>query len=557
MLFGFHLYDILVITGYFVLITIWGLWIARTIKTSDGYFRGERKFKWWIMIGQAFGTGTHAENFVAQTGATFQLGFSTIWYQWKNMLITPFYWLLAPWYRRSERTTIGEMVEDRYGPQLGAIYTVFAIAYFVFNQGVMLQGAAKVISVASGQQVSSTGIIIAMSLVFMVYSYFGGLVTSAYLNFVQALMIIVLSLMLIPSGLIEVGGYAGMRQSVPPDFFRLFSPESGMGVFMILMLAVNGIVGITAQPHILSMCATGNTERAGRIGQTYGAFVKRLCTVGWALTGVIVAALVVQRGVSFADPEMAFGYATRELLLPGLTGLMIASILAANMSSCSNFMVNAGALFTRNFYQLYIKPDADEKSVLRMGRYSGFLLTVLGVMFALTVKNVLHAFLFTETISAFMGIMIFGGLLWKRANRYGALAAVISSFSIYYILNYINTGSLRLVYKWTPEPFGWAMLAGFGLLVVVSLLTRPEDRQRIDMIFDNMNRLSDTETGGREKPLAKDYGQDLILLDLPGWFTKERWRGFLKRYREDILGFFLAWGMVGILVLLAWGILQL
>ncbi|MBN2412833.1 sodium:solute symporter family protein [candidate division KSB1 bacterium] len=557
MLFGFHLYDMLVIIGYFVMITIWGLWIARTIKTSDGYFRGERKFKWWIMMGQAFGTGTHAENFVAQTGATFQLGFSTIWYQWKNMLITPFYWLLAPWYRRSERTTIGEMVEDRYGPQLGAIYTVFAIAYFVFNQGVMLQGAAKVISVASGQQVSSTGIIIAMSLVFMLYSFFGGLVTSAYLNFVQALMIIVLSLMLIPSGLIEVGGYAGMRQSVPPDFFKLFSPESGMGVFMILMLAVNGIVGITAQPHILSMCATGNTERAGRIGQTYGAFVKRLCTIGWALTGVIVAALVVQRGVSFADPEMAFGYATRELLLPGLTGLMIASILAANMSSCSTFMVNAGALFTRNFYQLYIKPDADEKSVLRMGRYSGFLLTVLGVMFALTVKNVLHAFLFTETIAAFMGIMIFGGLLWKRANRYGALAAVISSFSIYYILNYINTGSLQLVYKWTPEPFGWAMLAGFSLLVVISLLTRPEDRQRIDMIFDNMNRLSDTETDGREKPLAKDYGQDLILLDLPGWFTRERWRDFFKRYREDITGFLLAWGMVGVLVLLAWGILQL
>ncbi|HPG38876.1 MAG TPA: sodium:solute symporter family protein [bacterium] len=556
MLFGFNIWDMLVIIAYFLFITIWGLWIARSIKTSDSYFRGERKFKWWIMMGQAFGTGTHAENFVAQTGATYQLGFSTIWYQWKNMLITPFYWLIAPWYRRSERTTIGEMVEDRYSPQLGVIYTVFAIAYFIFNQGVMLQGAAKVISIVCGHQVSSTGIIIAMSAAFIIYSFFGGLVTSAYLNFLQALMIIVLSMMLIPSGLIQVGGFHGMRESLSPDFFRLFSEQSGMGLFMILMLAVNGIVGITAQPHILSMCATGNTERAGRVGQTYGAFVKRLCTIGWALTGIIVAAMLIQRGETLPDPEMAFGYATRELLAPGLVGLMIASILAANMSSCSTFMVNAGALFTRNLYELYIKKNASEKDILRMGRLSGFVLAILGVLFALTVKNVLHAFLFTETIAAFMGIMIFGGILWKRANRYGALAAVISSFGLYYLLNYLQSGQLMLVYKWTPAPFGWAMLAGFTTLIIVSLLTKAEDPQRIDRFFDNMNRLSDTGVAIKEKPLAKDHGKDLILLDVTGWFSKKRWQGFRKRYREDIVGFFLAWGMVGLLVLLAWGIMQ-
>ena len=73
------------------------------------------------MIGQAFGVGTHAEMPVAQTGATFSSGFATIWYQWKNMLITPFYWLIAPFYRRSERTTVGEIVEDRYGSKMGMV----------------------------------------------------------------------------------------------------------------------------------------------------------------------------------------------------------------------------------------------------------------------------------------------------------------------------------------------------------------------------------------------------------------------------------------------------
>jgi hypothetical protein len=88
--------DWVVLAGYFVGITGFGLWVSRRISSSGGYFLGDRRLPWWVMMGQAFGTGTHAENPVAQAGATFHKGFATIWYQWKNMLITPFYWLMAP-----------------------------------------------------------------------------------------------------------------------------------------------------------------------------------------------------------------------------------------------------------------------------------------------------------------------------------------------------------------------------------------------------------------------------------------------------------------------------
>lgn len=510
------------------------------------------------MMGQAFGAGTHAENFVAQTGASYHLGFASIWYQWKNMVITPFYWLIAPWYRRSERTTVGEIVEDRYGKKMALIYSVFAILFFIFAQGAMLKGAAKVITVATGDLISTDGVVIAMTAAFIIYSFFGGMVASAYANFIQALMIIVLSVMLIPMGLETVGGFSGMRESLPENFFHLFSAETGIGAFTILMLALNGIVGITAQPHMVSMCATGNTERAGRIGQTYGSFIKRTVTIGWALTGLIVAALVIQSGQSLPDPEMAFGYATRILLSPGLTGLMVASILAANMSSASNFMVNTGALFTQNFYKEFITPKASDKQLLWTGRISSVVLTLLGVLFALYVTNVLQAFLFIETIAAFMGIMVFGGILWKRANRYGAIAGVSAAFIVYYLLNYQNTGMWEIVYHWEADTFGWAMLVGFSLLILVSLMTKPEDKSQIDRFFDNMLRLSDDDKKkDGVKPLAADLGHDLLLLDLPSWFTAERWKGFLRRYREDWTGFLYAWLFVGGLILLAWAIMQI
>jgi Na+/proline symporter len=551
--------DYVVLFGYFISITAFGLWMARKTRTSDAYFRGERKFKWYIMIGQAFGVGTHAEMPVAQTGATFSQGFATIWYQWKNMLITPFYWLIAPFYRRSERTTIGEIIEDRYGSKMGLIYSIFAVSYFVFNMGVMLQGAAKVISVASGNLISPDMVVFTMTIAFIIYSYAGGLIAAAYTDFIQSFLIITLSILLIPLGLTQIGGFSGMRAVLPDHFFDLFNAASGIDAFTIAMLAINGIVGITAQPHMISMCATGDTERAGRIGQTFGSMVKRLVTIGWALTGLVVAALVIKKGVTLPDPEMAFGYACSVLLVPGLVGLMLAAIVAANMSACSNFMVNTGALFTQNFYKKYINPAAEDRMLMMMGKYSGLGLAVLAVFFAMSIKNVLHAFLFTETLAAFMGIIFLGGIIWKRANRYGAIASIAASLLTYFIFNYFATGQLMLVYKWKPAPFGLAMLSGFFVFWLVSILTKPEKEEKIEAFFDNMRRKSDAKKMGSDgkKPLASETGDDLLLLDLPGWLRRKRWTNFFTRYREDIFGFLLSWLVVGALILFAWGILQL
>ncbi|MBX2815099.1 MAG: sodium:solute symporter family protein [Saprospiraceae bacterium] len=549
--------DFAVILVYFVGIAAYGIWVSRNMKGSEGYFLGNRKFRWWTMMGQAFGTGTHAEMPVAQTGACFQLGFATIWYQWKNMLITPFYWLIAPWYRRSNAVTTGEMLSNRYGRSMGLFYSIFAILFLVFTMGTMLQGAAKVISIASGGEITSNTVVIAMTLAFMVYSFIGGLTAAAHTELIQGLLIVVLSFMLIPLGLRDVGGFSEMRSHLPTEFFGLYSEASGLGAFTIAMLAINGIVGITAQPHMMSVMSTGNTELACRIGQTYGTFVKRFITIGWAFTGLIVATMVIQRGAVLEDPEFAFGYAARELLAPGLVGLLVACILAANMSTCSNFMVGSGALFTRDIYKPYVNAQITDAQELRLGRMSGLILTSISVLFALVVGNVLSAFLFVETIAAFMGIAIFGGVIWKRANRYGAIAAVVVAFVAYYIINFSDTGTLQLIYTWQPAPFGKAILAGFSTLVIVSLLTKPEPAETAGDFFDKMNHLAPDDRPKGQNPTAKEMGRDLILLDVGTWFKRERWVGFKKRYREDLGGFLLAWLMVGFLIFVAWLLMQI
>jgi hypothetical protein len=116
-----------------------------------------------------------------------------------------------------------------------------------------------------------------------------------------------------------------------------------------------------------------------------------------------------------------------------------------------------------------------------------------------------------------------------------------------------------LVYKWLPGPFGFAMLLSFSTLVIVSLLTKPEDSVRLETFFDRMRRSTDRRNlpNGEPKPLAADRGQELLLLDVGAWFTAARWHGFFRRYREDLFGFLLAWAAVGLLILSAWLLMQI
>ncbi len=546
--------DWAVIIGYFLMIVAVGLWAGRKVKNTEDYFLGDRGFSVWLVIGQAFGVGTHAEMPVSLAGKVYQSGYAGIWYQWKNLFITPFYWLLAPLFRRFHRTTTGEVYEDRYGPWMGMVYTLFALSYFIFNMGAMLKGAGKLVSVAAGGTITPNTVVLAMTVTFLIYSFVGGLISAAYTDFVQSFFIIALSFLLIPLGLARVGGFTGVRETLSPEMLSMVTPGD-VGVFTILMLTINGLIGIVAQPHILASVGTGHDEYSCRMGMAAGNFVKRFCTIGWALAGLVVAVMIAQSGAApLADPEDAFGYATRELLFPGGVGLMIASVLAANMSTGSAFTVDGGALFTQNLYRRFLVADKSDSHYLLAGRIAGVAMTTLGVVFGLFVDSVLQAFLFTETIAAFMGISMFGAISWRRSNRWGAVASLVTSSLVFFWLTWQDYGQLL---QWEAVNFAIAMAAGFVALALVSLVTPPESAQRLDPFYERLTRQTETDkTTGEERAVSKP-GNDLLFVHLFDLGLNKGLGAFYRRFRVDINGLILAFGVVVVLIALAKGILYL
>jgi len=546
--------DWAILIVYFVAITAIGLIVGARVRRSGDFFLGGRRFGPWLMVGQSFGVGTHAEMPVALAGAVYSVGASAIWFQWKNLFITPFYWLMAPVFRRIRRTTMAEFVGDRYGSWMGAIYIVFALCFFIINTGSMLKGAGKVISQAVGGM-GANEIVVAMTVMFILYSFVGGLVAAAWTDLFQGFLIIVLSFMLVPLGWSVVGGLDGMKASLEPFRFSLATP-SGIGPWTIAMLTVNGLVGIMAQPHMLATVGTGRDERTCRLGMFYGNFVKRVCTVGWALVGLIVAAMIAQGhdGAALSDPENAFGFACRHLLFPGALGLLIASILAANMSTCSAFLVDSGALFTEGLYRRQLVPDRTDRHYLWVGRISGFVITMMGVLYALfLIQSVLYTFLLTETLATFVGISILGGILWRRANRWGALASLVTALATNFLL-YYRTGQ-RLDH-WDSNVFLTALLAGIAALVVISLLTPPEPATAIESFYTRLQTSSDGDARepdparGMSAPAAEGAPAEprpLLLVSLLHLRRAAAGRGW-RVFREDLVGFALGWVLVVILV---------
>ncbi len=540
--------DYAVIAAYFVFIAGVGIYAGLRIRDTDHYFLGKRRFGRWLMIGQSFGVGTHAEMPVSLAGAVYTIGASGIWYQWKNLFATPFFWLMAPVFRRFRRTTMAEVMEDRYGPWMGAVYILFALSFFTLASASMLKGAAKVINQASGGAIGTDNIILGMTVAFLVYSFIGGLVAAAWTDFFQGFLIVALSFMLVPLGFIAIGGVPGLQQSIASFKLSLAAPE-GLGLAVIVALTVNGLVGIMPQPHMIASVGTGKTERSCREGMFYGMIVKRVCTIGWALVGLIVAAMIVQGTfgtTSLADPEDAFGFACRHLLFPGGIGLLIASILAANMSTCSAFMVDSAALFTQGFYRKYVAPSRADSHYLLVGRLSGVAIALAGVAYAyLFIERVLHAFLLTETLATYMGICVLGGVMWRRANRWGALASLAVALAVNFSLYWLEGKRLD---AWDAGVFSIALASGVLALIVVSLVTRPEPADRMEQFFGNLHTPVDppSESGG-----------ELLLVNALSPRRSAGGKGILRAYRMDLRGFATGWvisfGLVAVFwLLLVW-----
>ena len=466
--------DYVVLVGYFAAMIFIGLLCARKIKKQEDYFMGGRGFGKLLQTFAAFGAGTGAQDPINVGGRTWTSGLSGIWSALLWLFVTPFYWIFAVWYRRMRHITLGDWFVERYESRgMGVAYTAFGFVFYIFYLSTMFSAISKVAEPLLGDQTVQTIIgwfgssdpdhlkfvlVPVIALVVIAYGVVGGLAAAYWTDLIQGLCIIVLSLILIPYGLwglvekfgnpevmTTVDGFTILHERLTPENFQLFGgPRAGeFPPLFIVSLTLLGLVGIVVQPHFIATGGgTAKNENSARIGLVTGNFLKRLCTIGWALTALIVLALLADSVEIARDPDRAWGVASREILSQvtvggtylGLVGLMLACLLAALMSSADCYMLVTSALLVNNIYAPYVNPNASEQTYIKAGRIAGLLIIVGAATVSLIYYNVYKQFQLALEIAIVFAAPFWIGMFWRRATRLAAGLTIAFSLTLFFVV---------------------------------------------------------------------------------------------------------------------------
>ena len=573
-------YVIWIVLGvYFVGMLVLGWWSKRGIHDREGFLLGNRRFGTAMMVMHAFGAGTHPGDVAGVTSKTVERGASGIWVSWMWMFGTPFYWIIAPIIRRMRCLTVADYFEERFGPAASVLYVLVAglggilacasvlLATTRTVQGMMGKAAvvqtvhaapapastaAAAASAPSGEAVAESrawaargvgtraeadawffGILLVTAAVFVVYSYWGGIVAAIRTDMIQGLMIIALSFIAIPVAMDLVGGWSAAKATLAEasargaDSLSLFDPKY-FSLLAVLVLCVNAPFSMVAQPHLVSVTSAGRTEWEGRVGFTYGNVIKRVCTMGWCFLALCWLAFLVRKGAS-VHADAAFGDSVRFLLPPILQGVMLACVLAAAMSSGDALQVTIAGLFSQNIYRRHIRPGAAESHYVQVTRIAGVVGIAASLAFAVAMReSVVESILNYFKVTATVGVSVVLGILWRRMNSVGVFASTIAAAAVLMLTKYVLPAfDIRVGQAGTT---GLPLLAGLILGVVGSLLAAPPNREVIERFFKKIY----VPIGQEEKldlPLDEAVPPEKRWLTAGGLFlvkpSRESWVGFL------------------------------
>ena len=489
-------WDWMALALYFLLILVIGLWTSRKILNSSDFFLGGRRFGKVMMIFFSFGAGTSGNDAVGVSAKSYTSGLSGIWYQWLWLFCTPFYWLIAPAFRRMRALTTGDFFEQRYNGSVASLYAFVGILVLTVNIGVIQLGAASMVEAATGGMIPRSAGILGMAALYVAYGMAGGLAAAIITDFIQGILTLILSFILLPPALKMVGGFAGLHSGIADEgMFSLVAPGE-INLFFIVMLCLNALIGVVTQPHHMGVCGAGRTELEGQIGFVGGNLLKRICTIAWVLVGLCAVVLFKGQGQE-VEPDLVYGSVAQELLpqiMPGLSGLFLAALMASMMSSCDAFMVSCAGLFTQNVYKRWFQRNREEKHYVLVGRLSALVVVALSLFFSFLVTDVPTGLLWFFKLQALMGAAFWLGLFWRRATVAGAWAATLAGLLVLF------GTSLTAFQQWALENLPDYMLfdgkfrdswqiaaylsAAFSAGILVSLCTRRVAEEKLTRFYD-------------------------------------------------------------------------
>lgn len=453
--------DWFIIILFFIITIGVGLWAGRKSNQDvDDFFLGGRNMPWWLlgvsMVATTFSADTpNLVTDIVRTG-----GVAGNWAWWAFLLtgmLTVF--VYARLWRRSGIRTDLEFYELRYSGKEAAFLRAFRALYLGVFFNVLIMATVILAGIKIGSvmmNLSPLQTVLSISLITVVYSSVGGFKGVIYTDFIQ-FIIAMTGMVLACIYILDLPQIGGLSQLLNHENVRMntsflpdFSNEEALISLLIIPLAVQwwSVWYPGAEPggggYIAQRMLSAKNEKSA-VMATLFFNVAHYALRPWPWILIALASLVVfpdlasiQQKFPHVDPgivknDLAFS-AMLTYLPAGLIGLVIAALIAALMSTISTHLNWGSSYIVYDFYKRFYKPEADEKTLVFVGRVSTFLLMILAAVFALFLSNALQAFQILLQIGAGTGLIFILRWFWWRVNAKAEITAMVVSFVIALVL---------------------------------------------------------------------------------------------------------------------------
>ncbi len=366
---------LLVIAG----ISIWS--IRKSKESASDYFLANRNLGWFVIGASILASNVGSEHIVGLAGSAAKSGTVLGHYELHSYIVLILGWVFVPFYMRSMVYTMPEFLERRFNPQSRRLLSIIQLlSYVITKASVTIFAGALVFNQFLGVDFWTGAIILVV--VTSVYTIFGGLHAVMYTEAIQAIVLLIGSLVLMIFGLKEVGGWDAMIAALPKEKLNMFPPMDDPDYPWLGILIASPIVGLwywCTDQHIVQRCLAARNEQQARRGTIFAAYLKLMPFFIFLIPGLIAYVLHSQGKLQLDDSNAAFPAMVKHIMPVGLRGFLAGGLLAALMSSLASVYNACSTLYTMDIYQKQ-HPEASEKQLVKVGRIATGVVVILGML---------------------------------------------------------------------------------------------------------------------------------------------------------------------------------
>jgi len=470
--------DYTVIAGYLLAITAFGSWFARFQKTTRDYFLNDRSVPWWAICFTIVATETSTLSFIGVPAQAFAGSMTflqlALGYIVGRILVSL---LFIPAYFRGELYTSYELLQRRFGPEVKNIAAAIFLVTRTLADGIRLFATALVITVVTQVPVPVAIVIIGAAMI--VYTTRGGVSAVIWTDVVQMFVYVTGALVVFFALLQQIdGGWSAVvAAGEAADKFRIFDLTADPRRIYTFWAGMFGGLALTLATHgtdqfLVQRLLSARSAASAASGLILSGLIVFVQFALFLLIGVLLF-------VFYQQTPLPRPLATNDEVLPlfvvtslshGAAGFIVAAIVAAALSPSINALA---ATTVNDFYLKYVRPDADQPTLMRVSKIATIFWGVAQIGVALGaqwLKSVLDAGLAVLSLAA--GPVLGAFLVGVLTTRVGSRSMIVGMIS----------GILVLIWVWWTAATAWTWYAFIGSAVTfttacLASLVLPQERR--------------------------------------------------------------------------------